>query len=126
LIVVGNALLALPTLSAAQKAQITQLIAAIQQAVAKIDVTAPTISPQTTNDVRAFVQLCNSLITSASTIVATIPGIPPAISIGLAAAAVLLPIIESALNIPHIETVPPSPLLTPDEARDVLKRLSAT
>jgi hypothetical protein len=132
---VGKALLAMPQLSVEQKSAITQALAALDAVAKKLTETTPTITTPPPSDVETIVSLVNSIINVA----ATVPGLPPSVSLGLAAASVLLPVIETAAGLPPPPAAPPPPayaaaarfvppptvVLQPDEARAILSKLVA-
>jgi hypothetical protein len=132
---VGKALLAMPGLSAEQKSNITQAVASMDAAAKKLSEATPTVTTPAPSDVATIVSLVNSIISVA----ATIPGLPLPVSAGLAAASVLLPIIEAAAGLPPTPAAPPPPgsaaaaryvppvtaVLDPDEARAILQKLGA-
>lgn len=108
--------------SPAQQASVASSLAAARAAVAQLSASASSLTTaQTLQAVEANV---NAVLTVLNTVVPLVPGVPPAVSAGLLAASVLLPMIEAMIGqlqgqAPKVATARAG--MSPEAARLILK-----
>lgn len=69
---------------------------------------------------QALVQKMGTYVNAVVSAIGSIPNLPPQIQTGIAAAAILLPLIETALNMVLPKSAPPKMQMSPEMARGIL------